>query len=143
MTTIPEDAIKHARRGDKIAAIKITREQTGLSLEDAKKAVEAYRDNPNECSGTDEPRHSGEIPRRAIAALERGQLVEAVRHLRKETGAGMKTSKQRLERHLADNPALAIKYNAASSAAIGRLIAKVAGVLILLGLVAVAYTNGI
>lgn len=138
-TRLPEDAIEAVRRGDKIAAIKITREQTGLSLKDAKEAVEAYQDNPDQTAGADEPQRSAAIPRRAIVALEHGRLVEAVKHLRAATGAGMKDSKERLERHLADNPALEAKYRAAASAAFRRVVATIIGVACVLGLVTIAY----
>ncbi len=139
MNRLPEEAIEHLRRGDKIAAIKITREQTGLSLKDAKEAVAAYQDNSDQNFSADEPQRSAAIPRRAIVALENGRLVEAVKHLREATGAGMKDSKERLERHLADNPALEAKYKAAASAAFQRVVAKIVGVLCVLGLIAMAY----
>ena len=38
--TIPSEAIDALRRGNKIEAIKLTREQTGLGLKESKDAVE-------------------------------------------------------------------------------------------------------
>ena len=106
---IPDDAMAYAKRGDKIAAIKALREHTGLNLQQAREAIEAYLADPRRDATVvpaHEPLQSQPIPRRAIVALENGRLVEAVKHVRDATGAGLKDAKEHLERHLADNPAL-------------------------------------
>ena len=41
---LPADVIAAAQRGEKIEAIKILRERTGLGLKEAKDAVEAFAD---------------------------------------------------------------------------------------------------
>lgn len=139
---IPEDAIEHARRGDKIEAIKITRERTGLSLKDAKEAIEAHLVNPRR-NATSVTAHESpqlrQIPRAAIIALENGRLVEAVKHYREANGAGLKDSKEALERHLADNSVLNAKYKAASSAEFRRVIGKFGAFMFVLGLIAITY----
>jgi len=74
---IPAKAIELVQRGEIIEAIKITREETRLSLKDAKDAVDAYIRNPRGTSQSDDSnkRHATpEIPRLAIIALENGQL---------------------------------------------------------------------
>jgi translation elongation factor EF-Ts len=136
---IPEEAREYADRGEKIEAIKITRERTGLGLKAAKDAVEQYLRNPNNESSSV---RSGEflgatgIPRAAIAALEKGQLIEAVRQQRAATGLGMKDSKEKLERFLQDYPIVDSRYRSASAARSRKLVGR--AVLVLLGLVLVA-----
>jgi ribosomal protein L7/L12 len=139
---IPDDVMAYARRGDKIAAIKALREHTGLDLKQAREAIEAYLADPRRDAAAvpaHEPLQSQPIPRRAIVALENGRLVEAVKHLREATGAGLKDAKEHLERHLADNPALAAKFNTAATAERRRVVNKIAGFACVLGVVTLAY----
>tara|TARA_R110002096_G_scaffold1376_20_gene7290 strand:- start:3630 stop:4094 length:465 start_codon:yes stop_codon:yes gene_type:complete len=139
---IPDDAMAYAKRGDKIAAIKALREHTGLNLQQAREAIEAYLADPRRDAAVvpaHEPLQSQPIPRRAIVALENGRLVEAVKHVRDATGAGLKDAKEHLERHLADNPALDAKFNAAATAERRRVVKKIAGFACVLGVVTLAY----
>ena len=98
---IPQEAKQAADRGDIIAAIKITREATGLGLKEAKDAVDAYSRGASGVSGTPE---NVEFPLDAIASLHQGNLIEAIRITREKTGLGLKESKDAVERHLAQNP---------------------------------------
>ncbi len=139
---IPDDAMAYAKRGDKIAAIKALREHTGLNLQQAREAIEAYLADPRRDATVvpaHEPLQSQPIPRRAIVALENGRLVEAVKHVRDATGAGLKDAKEHLERHLADNPALDAKFSAAATAERRRVAKKIAGFACVLGAVTLAY----
>ncbi len=139
---LPADAIAHATRGDKIAAIKILREQSGLSLKDAKAAVEAHLANSQRGASrfaAHEPRQAPRIPRGAIIALENGRMIEAVKHYRETNGTGLKDSKEALERHLADTPALHAKFKTAAAAASRRALGKFAGFLFVLSMVTVVY----
>lgn len=131
----------HAKRGDKIAAIKITREHTGLSLKEAKEAVEAYLKNPGPqfAAGAPVAAQPENLPRAAITALEHGRLIEAVKHVRQTTGSGLKDARETVARHLADNPAVHAKFKAAASAEIRRVAAKFCGFACVLGLVTLAY----
>ena len=73
---IPDDAMAYAKRGDKIAAIKALREHTGLNLQQAREAIEAYLADPRRDAAVvpaHEPLQSQPIPRRAIVALENGK----------------------------------------------------------------------
>lgn len=82
-------------RGDKVAAIKLVREATGLGLAEAKAAVEAL-DQP------DAPplkTLSDEDDARIKALLRDGNQQDAIRVFRKATGLQLKTSYEAVRAH--------------------------------------------
>ncbi len=108
--TIPAEARLAADRGSLVEAIKITREQTGLGLKEAKAAVEAYS------RGVQSQRKanldSNDIPLKAVTALHQGKLLEAIKHTRNATGLGLKDSRLLVLAYLAANPAIDAKLQA-------------------------------
>jgi len=103
MPNLPPDAIAALQRGQLVEAIKRTREATGMGLKEAKEAVERYADGNDEFAVQDdafeplaEDRHTpiGPLPPAAHAALQRGQVVEAVKLTREATGLGLAEAKQ-------------------------------------------------
>jgi hypothetical protein len=52
------------------------------------------------------------LSKEAIAALERGRLIEAIKHTRAATGMGLKESKDAVETYLLQNPTLKEKIDA-------------------------------
>jgi ribosomal protein L7/L12 len=87
--------------GDKIGAIKLYRELTGLGLKEAKDAVdamEAGRSLPSpptaarRAAGMD-PATDPEIR----SLVQSGQLIEAIKRYRTVTGAGLKEAKDAIE----------------------------------------------
>lgn len=56
-----------------------------------------------------------EIPSSAIAALELGNKIEAVKIVREATGKGLKESKDQVEQYLAEHEGLAQRYHALQS----------------------------
>jgi ribosomal protein L7/L12 len=88
MHSLPPAAIAALERGNLIEAIKLTREATGLDLRASKELVDRY--------GTleqTEGRPANALPPAALAALQRGQVVEAVKLTREATGLGLKECK--------------------------------------------------
>ncbi len=82
--------------GNKIAAIKRYREQTGGGLAEAKAAVEsleaggslAERVQPDDADLTDQ----------IVGLLGRGEMIEAVKLYRNQSGCGLKEAKEAVER---------------------------------------------
>ena len=139
---IPSEAIKLVERGEIIEAIKLTREQAGLSLKDAKDAIDAYRRNPQGFSQsvkTTEEVGPVELPRLAINALEKGQLLEAIKRTREANGLGLKEAKGTVTRFLNQDRATRTKFTSASSENTKRIIGKFLIVVSLLGLVLIGY----
>lgn len=56
------------------------------------------------------------IPLDAIAALERGNKIEAIKLVREAQAIGLKEAKDAVERYLKLNPAVAAKYEAVQAA---------------------------
>lgn len=109
---LPEAAIEALNAGDKIEAIRIVREATGLGLKEAKDAVERYvpGDQPRR-----EPRSIDEnvLPLAAVLALHNGRMVEAVKIVRQEHRMGLKDAKDTVDRYLATQPGMRSRIDAA------------------------------
>lgn len=123
MTQLPPEAIAALERGNLIEAIKIVRERTGMDLKSSKEAVERYANSGAVATGAPADWQEGDwgrgdaggetggmqgngpaaVPAAALAALARGQKVEAVRLTREATGLGLAEAKQLVEAH--QNPA--------------------------------------
>ena len=92
-----EDEIRELlASGNKIAAIKRYREETGVGLAEAKAAVEsldaggslAERAQPDDSDLTDQ----------IVGLLGRGEMIEAVKLYRNQSGCGLKEAKEAVER---------------------------------------------
>jgi ribosomal protein L7/L12 len=128
---IPPAAMELAARGHLIEAVKVTREQTGLSLVDAKNAVDAYVRNPNGGSRFSQPRvslSSNEIPPKAIRSLHDGRFIDAVKHTREARGLGLKAAKETVEEFLKQHPDTNAKFKAATAVDFKRVVGKLATV---------------
>ncbi|MNK67656.1 50S ribosomal protein L7/L12 [compost metagenome] len=132
MTQLPPEAIAALERGNLIEAIKIVRERTGMDLKSSKEAVERYANSGAPADWQEGDWGRGEaaaetgsgmqgngpaaVPAAALAALARGQKVEAVRLTREATGLGLAEAKQLVEAH--QNPAAGDFGHLPSSAAV-------------------------
>lgn len=139
---IPEQALEHARRGEIVEAVKLVREQTGLGLKEAKDAIDGYLGIPGQGSGAaasvGKPDTPG-VSSLALFALEKGRLIDAIKHVREDTGLGLKDAKEHVELFLARNPALNARFKAAAAVEFRRVAQKLVFVIVLSGLVAIGY----
>jgi len=134
--------MERALRGEVIEAIKITRTKTGLSLLEAKNAIEAALADTRSPPARRPPnanRGNVQIPPDAVAALRKGVLIEAIKHTRVSTGLGLKDAKETVERYLEQNPAVRSKFKAASAETFKRTAGTVVLILLALGLAVIAY----
>lgn len=93
-TPLPDDVRRAMTAKNKIEAIRLLREHTGLGLAAAKAAVEAG-------SLSDTPRSvdlSGDLPADVTAAIAAGNKIEAIKLLRETSGMGLKEAKDRVDR---------------------------------------------
>jgi ribosomal protein L7/L12 len=102
--TLPQEAIAALESGNVIEAIKIVRERTGLGLKEAKEAVEAYGNAPDGRTVAARPQGAAGVPPAAVARLEAGDFIGAIRITREALGIGLKDAKETVERHLAGHP---------------------------------------
>ena len=71
------------------------------------------------------------IPETAVAALERGSMIEAIKIVRTERGLGLKESKDAVDGYLRNNPEMRQRLSERSSEAIRKLgmwVALIAGI---------------
>ncbi|MBI1313581.1 hypothetical protein GC176_20000 [bacterium] len=99
-----EDEIRELlASGNKIAAIKRFREETGVGLAEAKAAVEALEAGRTlPVSGESLPKSDrmdeSELTDQVIRLLERGEKIQAVKLYREQAGTGLKDAKDAVER---------------------------------------------
>ena len=113
---LPPAALAALDAGDKIQAIKLVREATGLGLKEAKEAVERFEAGeaplpPRRARATDR----GGFPLAAVSALQNGKLIDAIRIVREARGIGLKDAKEEVERYLESDPLVRSRYRAAVS----------------------------
>lgn len=101
---LPDDVLAALGQGDVIEAIKRLRAETGLGLKDAKDRIDQYRSGAGNGLaafdiGADRP-----LPEEARAALEAGQVIEAIKRVRESTGMGLREAKERVDAHMARIP---------------------------------------
>lgn len=106
---LPDEAVDAINNGDAIEAIKIVREKTGLGLKEAKDAVDVFREGN---SASIKRKENAQIPLKAVALLEIGNLIEAIRETRQSTGLGLKDSKQLVKAYLVENPSIRERFKA-------------------------------
>lgn len=87
---LPPEVSAAAQRGDKIEAIRLLREATGLGLREAKEAVEAGAMASASPAAIDS---AASLPAPVVAALHRKRDIEAIRLLREHRGIGLKEAK--------------------------------------------------
>ncbi len=100
--TLSEPARAALAAGNLLEAIRIVREDSGLGLREAKELVEAHAAGRSESLSTQDAA-STDLPLAAIAFLEQGQLIAAVRATRGRSGIGLKDAKDRVDRYLAEH----------------------------------------
>lgn len=119
---IPEAALSALRSGQKIEAIKILREHSGLGLAEAKELIEYVERSGrghDQAAPTEMHRPSGvdgiEMPVAALVALREGNLVAAIAAFRKQSGLGLVECKQAVEAHLKANEMLKRQFEDAAA----------------------------
>jgi len=99
------ELLRQLQRGNKIEAIKLLREHTGVGLKEAKDAVEALERNaaaPLPAAAPEVPMSphlaSLDIDPEVRLLLQRGNKIAAIKRVRELTGWGLKESKDYVDR---------------------------------------------
>ncbi len=138
---IPPEAVAELEQGNKIEAIKIIREKTGLDLKQAKELAENYNaeSHPglkNEFKTNEKP----VIPVEAIAELNKGNKIGAIKLVRVANNFGLKDAKELVEKHISTNPQLQQKFDVLHAGGVKKLFN---GIIIILGIIALLIFVGI
>lgn len=88
---LPANVLAALQSGNKMVAIKLLREASGLGLKEAKDVIDEY-DGRNLAHAVSVTSVSP-LPEPVLVALRRGHKVEAIRLLREMTGLGLKEAK--------------------------------------------------
>ncbi|HLM54290.1 MAG TPA: ribosomal protein L7/L12 [Pseudoxanthomonas sp.] len=94
----PAAAVAAPDRGNRLEAVKLVRQHNhGLDLRGAKEAVDTYasgrRHFPVDAHAAPGILPFDGLPTEAIGAIQRGQLVEAIKIVRDTTGLGLKAAR--------------------------------------------------
>jgi len=107
---IPAEAAAALARGLRIEAIRLVREANhGVDLRGAMEALDAHASGRHghavQTPSMVANASFDSLPAEAMAALSRGQLIEAIKIVRERTGLGLKEAKEMVERYRDDaNP---------------------------------------
>lgn len=105
--TMPAEAISAIKRGEKIEAIKIIREATGIGLKEAKDIVDGY---DGSALVSLHPKKDFAMPPEALFALQRGSKIDAIKSVREANKTGLKDAKDFIDDYLKNNPLLEQQY---------------------------------
>ena len=100
----PAAAIAALNQGNRLEAIKLVREANhGVDLRGAMEAVDAHASGrqrfPVDAHAAPAVLPFNGLPTEAIAAISRGQLIEAIKIVRQATGLGLKEAKDLVDSH--------------------------------------------
>jgi ribosomal protein L7/L12 len=93
-------------QGRKIEAVKLLRENTGVSLEEAKAQIERLTaEAVGQVPLAERPGLGTKgLPEDVLALARAGQKLEAIKVLRERTGQGLKESKEQIEAAMGSTP---------------------------------------
>jgi ribosomal protein L7/L12 len=126
---LPPEARTALAAGNKIEAIKILREQTGLGLAEAKDIVdraERGADPRARVTGLSD----GKLPLEATVTLQRGDKIGAIRIVHRAANLDLKDSKGAVEAAIAADPALQAMFATLGAARRRRALLWIVGLLI-------------
>jgi len=95
MNSLPADVVEAIQQGETIEAIKRLRLATGLGLKEAKDIVDACSEGEAVVIASAKP--SDTLPAEVVAAIQRGNKIEAIKLLRELTGLGLKEAKDAVD----------------------------------------------
>jgi ribosomal protein L7/L12 len=106
----PPAAIAALEQGNTIVAIKLVRAANDMDLRAAKQAVDAYLKGERSFSvdavetTTQAHVETGELPSAALAALAKGERIEAIKIVREHYGLHLKEAMDKVDAYLGKHP---------------------------------------
>jgi len=97
MEPLPEHIADLIRKGRKIEAIKLIREETGVGLQEAKDAVERLAAGMDPLPASEPVVVDDVLPAEVEMLARAGRKIEAIQVLRARTGLGLKEAKERVD----------------------------------------------
>ncbi|HMB92193.1 MAG TPA: ribosomal protein L7/L12 [Rhodothermales bacterium] len=89
------------QQGNKIEAIKLLRDTTGIGLKEAKNEVDRLSaELAGQARSSTRPTtasETGQVPNAVLALAQEGRKIEAIKLLREKTGVSLKEAKERVD----------------------------------------------
>ena len=112
-----------------MGATKLLREESGMSLTEAKEFLErAASGNENPAQS---PKKAVPISQSVLAELMQAKKIEAIKVLRAETGLGLKDAKEAVEQALLEHPHVRQMYDEISSRNAKSMLWKLAFIIVI------------
>ncbi len=125
-----EDAVRSLlTQGQKIAAIKLYREQTGVGLAEAKSAVERIERGERGEGVPDSKTAFTDLDQQILQLLAAGKKIQAIKTYREQTNVGLKQAKDAVEA-LADQNGIVPTRGSGCFAVLGLLLSVLSLVLV-------------
>lgn len=126
---------EHLEKGNKIEAIKILREETGINLKEAKELID-YAINKGIHPGDNIKNETNiSIPGNVLNYLREGKKIDAITALRHATGLGMKDAKNMVEKILLENPEIKLRYDAVTKRGVTKFLLFTLAIILIILLV--------
>jgi ribosomal protein L7/L12 len=100
------------KKGNKIEAIKLLREENGIGLKEAKELIDNILDNKTLPEVNTQTQENYSMSYNVLNHLRAGKKIDAIKALRQETGLGLKDAKDAVEKVLLENPEVKLRYDA-------------------------------
>ncbi len=99
----PQRIAELIQQGKKLEAIKLLRETTGISLQEAKEQVEQLMAEVDTGTTPDAGTAAdATVPPDVLELAQMGRKIEAIKRLREQTGIGLKEAKERVDAALGE-----------------------------------------
>ena len=128
---IPVNILNEIKLGNKIEAIKMLREQLGISLIEAKDLVEKVSSSDIESGGNKINQSTNSVSERALNFLRQGKKIDAIKVVREETGLGLKDSKELIEKVIEENSEVKELFSAHSKEGLRTFIFVILAVILI------------
>jgi ribosomal protein L7/L12 len=115
--------------GNKLEAIKLLREETGMSLLEAKNLIDDA-ETQNQTRRAPGAQGTTALSSAVMDKLMQGNKIEAIKTLRTETGLGLKEAKDAVEQGLLDHPEVKMQYEQISKQGTKSSLLKLAAFLL-------------
>ena len=131
--SLPAEAVAELANGNKVEAIKIVREITGLGLKEAKDLVDNY--NPDQPPFEQVRTVTGELqlPSEALNELYAGNKIGAIKYTREHNRIGLKDAKDFVEDYIDKNPAIKAEMDAVQAESLRRFLHWLIPAILLIG----------
>ncbi len=109
---LPPKITEQLKKGNKIEAIKLLREEKGPGLKEAKELIDQIANEGTFTGNNNQNQENFSLLYTVLNHLRAGKKIDAIKALRNETGVGLKDAKDIVEKALLEYPDVKLRYDA-------------------------------